>query len=314
LQGVLLLPTLPVLLYKVAGKGRFAMQNRFSIGEMSRLMNIPVKTLRYYDEIGLFKPIEVNRSTGYRYYSTEQFEQVDIIKYLRLLGVPLAEIKAHFTHRRVEYFLDLLRRQEEFIRVKIQELEQTRRRFGSRVEELEQTLTGVKADVMEIRVFPDRQILRLQESVERGPGLEMTVRKLEKLIGAAQSPIFIGKVGLTVSPENLQEGRFQEYNSVFIVVEEPIDQSELSVLLPAGEYACGMFRGGHADSPEPYRRLLQFIEQQGYLMTGEAIERAIIDEFIDQNNQKFRTEIQIPVRKCQGEKKNKGSNFFKDVS
>ena len=71
------------------------MQNRFSIGEMSRLMNVPIKTLRYYDEIGLFKPVEVNRDTGYRYYSTEQFEQLDIIKYLRLLGVPLAEIAAH---------------------------------------------------------------------------------------------------------------------------------------------------------------------------------------------------------------------------
>ena len=55
------------------------MQNRFSIGEMSKLMNIPVKTLRYYDEIGLFKPHEVNRHTGYRYYSTEQFEQLDTI-------------------------------------------------------------------------------------------------------------------------------------------------------------------------------------------------------------------------------------------
>ena len=88
------------------------MQNRFSIGEMSRLMNVPIKTLRYYDEIGLFKPVEVNRDTGYRYYSTEQFEQLDIIKYLRLLGAPLAEIAAHFTQLRVENFLQLLKRQE----------------------------------------------------------------------------------------------------------------------------------------------------------------------------------------------------------
>ena len=87
------------------------MQNRFSIGEMSRLMNVPIKTLRYYDEIGLFKPVEVNRDTGYRYYSTEQFEQLDIIKYLRLLGAPLAEIAAHFTQLRVENFLQLLKRQ-----------------------------------------------------------------------------------------------------------------------------------------------------------------------------------------------------------
>ena len=88
------------------------MQNRFSIGEMSRLMNVPIKTLRYYDEIGLFKPGEVNPQNGYRYYSTEQFEQLDIIKYLKFLGVPLSEIRTHFAHRQVDYFLQLLKKQE----------------------------------------------------------------------------------------------------------------------------------------------------------------------------------------------------------
>ena len=151
------------------------MQNRFSIGEMSRLMNVPVKTLRYYDEIGLFKPIEVNRQTGYRYYSTEQFEQLDIIKYLRLLGVPLAEITAHFTHRRVEHFLQLLKRQEEAIGDKIRELELTRRKFGSRIAELESALTGVEIGVPIIKHFPERKILshgqRPQQHVHahRGP-------------------------------------------------------------------------------------------------------------------------------------------------
>jgi len=59
--------------------GWFEMKNRFSIGEMSILHNVPVKTLRYYDEIGLFKPIEVDSNNRYRYYSTEQFEQLNTI-------------------------------------------------------------------------------------------------------------------------------------------------------------------------------------------------------------------------------------------
>ena len=210
------------------------MQNRFSIGEMSKLMNIPVKTLRYYDEIGLFKPHEVNRHTGYRYYSTEQFEQLDIIKYLRLLGVPLSEIRAHFTHRRVEYFLHLLQRQEASINEKIHELEMTRRKFGSRIKELQEALSGTRTEVPEIRFFPERQVLRVQESVQSGPSLEMSVRKLEKLIGARQSPIFIGKVGLTVSEENMLQGNFLEYSSVFILLEDSSDETEFAVTVPAG--------------------------------------------------------------------------------
>ena len=273
------------------------MQNRFSIGEMSRLMNVPIKTLRYYDEIGLFKPVEVNRDTGYRYYSTEQFEQLDIIKYLRLLGAPLAEIAAHFTQLRVENFLQLLKRQEKTIDEKIRELQQTRQKFGSRIAELEQALQGTEVGIPVIKRYPARRIIRLQASVRRGPGLEMMIRKLEKLIGGTHSPIFIGKVGLTVSAENLMQENFQEYSSVFILMEEPMPESSLSAILPAGEYACLLFQGSHNDSTEPYRRLLSFVERQGRRLHGEAVERAIVDEFISGDSKHYLTEIQLPVRK-----------------
>ena len=42
------------------------------IGEFSRLSQVTVKTLRYYDEIGLLKPSEIDRFTDYRYYSLDQ--------------------------------------------------------------------------------------------------------------------------------------------------------------------------------------------------------------------------------------------------
>lgn len=274
------------------------MQNKFSIGEMSRLMDTPVKTLRYYDEIGLFKPNEVNAANGYRYYATEQFEQLDIIKYLRLLGVPLAEIKAHFTQRRVEYFLQLLKKQEGAIQEKIRNLESIRRKFGSRIQELQEALTVVKTGMAEIKHFPARHILRLQETVESGPSLELSVRKLDKLIGAAHSHIFIGKVGLMVSEENMHQGRFQEYSSVFIVLEDSAEATDLmTVELPAGEYASIFFHGGHGDSPEYYRRLLEYVYQQGCSISGESIERTIVDEFISKDKEKFLTEIHIPVRR-----------------
>lgn len=273
------------------------MQNRFSIGEMSRLMNVPIKTLRYYDEIGLFKPVEVNRDTGYRYYSTEQFEQLDIIKYLRLLGAPLAEIAAHFTQLRVENFLQLLKRQEKTIDEKIRELQQTRQKFGSRIAELEQALQGTEVGIPVIKRYPARRIIRLQASVRRGPGLEMMIRKLEKLIGGTHSPIFIGKVGFTVSADNLLQENFQEYSSVFILMEESMAESSLSAILPAGEYACLLFQGSHNDSTEPYRQLLSFVARQGRRLHGEAVERAIVDEFISGDSNRYLTEIQLPVRK-----------------
>ena len=39
----------------------------FKIGEFSKLVHISVTTLRYYDQVGLLKPVEIDRFTGYRY-------------------------------------------------------------------------------------------------------------------------------------------------------------------------------------------------------------------------------------------------------
>ncbi|MCI5941952.1 helix-turn-helix domain-containing protein [Lactobacillus sp. AN1001] len=66
---------------------------RLSIGEMSKLSNVSIQTLRYYDQIGLFKPAFVDNSSGYRYYNIDQLFYLDIVKYLRHLELPLKQIK-----------------------------------------------------------------------------------------------------------------------------------------------------------------------------------------------------------------------------
>ncbi|RND01213.1 MerR family DNA-binding transcriptional regulator [Lysinibacillus halotolerans] len=54
----------------------------YSIGEVSKLMNISIKALRYYDKIGLFKPAYVDPNSNYRYYSDFQLYRLDLIKSL----------------------------------------------------------------------------------------------------------------------------------------------------------------------------------------------------------------------------------------
>lgn len=68
------------------------MKNLFTIGEMAELFGINIRTLRYYDGIGILRPETTDPETGYRYYSTRQFERLNTIKYLRALGVSLKKI------------------------------------------------------------------------------------------------------------------------------------------------------------------------------------------------------------------------------
>ena len=65
-----------------------------SIGEFSNICKVSAKTLRYYAEIGLILPDEVNPENGYRYYSIEQLETMLFINRLKSYNFSLEEIKA----------------------------------------------------------------------------------------------------------------------------------------------------------------------------------------------------------------------------
>lgn len=64
------------------------------IGDFARLGRVTVKALRHYDEEGLLRPAEVDRSTGYRLYMPDQLITLSRILQLKDLGFPLNEICA----------------------------------------------------------------------------------------------------------------------------------------------------------------------------------------------------------------------------
>ena len=65
----------------------------FRIGEFSKMSKTTIKTLRYYDEIGLLKPEEIDKFTNYRFYTTEQLVKMHRIQAFRQVGISIDEIK-----------------------------------------------------------------------------------------------------------------------------------------------------------------------------------------------------------------------------
>lgn len=65
----------------------------FRIGSFSQLTGVTVKTLRYYESVGLLQPAEVDRFTGYRSYTLDQMDRLNRIVALKDLGLTLDEIK-----------------------------------------------------------------------------------------------------------------------------------------------------------------------------------------------------------------------------
>lgn len=273
------------------------MKNRFTIGEMSKLHNTPIKTLRYYDEIGLFKPIEIDINNRYRYYSIEQFEKLNTINYLKFLGLSLKEIKKHLEMRDVDYFFNLLKRQKEITEHKIKELELIKKRFENRMKEIQEVKNIQELEVVKIKNIEERKILCLNEKICTKAELELSLRKLENTSNIV-STIMIGRVGLTISMDNIKKMKFDQYNSIFILPEENIYHKELMKTLKNGKYACLYYRGGdHNESEKYYKIMLTYLEKNNYTMSGDAIERIIVDKFISKDEKDYLTEIQIPIKK-----------------
>lgn len=102
----------------------------FSVGEFARLAQVPVKTLRYYDEIGLFAPTDVDPATGYRRYAATQLALLNRILALRALGfrlddirrlvsepVSTAELRGMFLLRRAQVEHDLAQAKSQIIEI-----------------------------------------------------------------------------------------------------------------------------------------------------------------------------------------------------
>jgi len=96
----------------------------FSIKEFSGMCGVEQSTLRYWDDIGLFKPAHRNNDTGYRYYSPEQIILINFIKVLSNLSIPLKDIASVSESRSPEAIMKLMEQQELILDTKISHMQE----------------------------------------------------------------------------------------------------------------------------------------------------------------------------------------------
>lgn len=268
----------------------------FTIGEIATLFNINKKTLRYYDEIDLFKPNYIDEKNSYRYYTTSQFEKLNTIIYLKNIGIPLNTIKSHLDNRSINNTLNLFEIQEGAIEQKIEELKLIQNKVKSRISKIKDSIGYEKINKIIETDIEERTIVVLREEVKTNKDLEISIRKLENKANK-KSSIFLGEVGVSISKERLKNSLFEEYDSTFIFVENKDYNKEMIKILSKGRYVCMRFNGLHDDSDIYYEKLLNYIEKNNYEILEDSIEITLIDSGLTTNASEFVTEIQILVKK-----------------
>ncbi len=277
----------------------------FRIGDFSRLSRVPVKTLRYYDEIGLLKPRGIDRFTRYRYYSVDQLPLLYRILGLKELGFSLEQIA-----RLLEGDISpgQLRRMLEVRRGEIeQQLEQGHyqlKRLEARLKQIEQEGKMPDYEVILKKVDP-RWVASVRGVIssydESGP-------VFDRLFDEAYSYVHrqgVRSPGCGIAVYHEKQGS-DENIEVEALAELPGSipgSSQVQVYeLPAIETAASMVHHGlFATLGKAYAAILAWTQEHGYRVSGPARELYLSFQKDGDQNQ-YVTEIQLPVMKIQQRK------------
>ena len=153
------------------------MKEYYKIGEISNLYNIGTDSLRYYEEMGILHP--KRDDNGYRMYSINDIRKLNIIRELRSIGFSINEIKAHLADFNLQKTKELFIKAIDTIDEKICQLEQLRNQLAERVEDIDYHVNSkINFEIPQICAFPERNILKLSESVQRDDDLDFIIKKI----------------------------------------------------------------------------------------------------------------------------------------
>lgn len=268
----------------------------FQIGDVAEMFHLSVSSLRHYEKIGVLQPEYIDEETGYRYYSTRQFESLNTIRYLRVLDMPLSSIADFLKNRDIDKMREMLRQQRETVLQRQKELEIIEKKIDHRLRQLEDAVSS-ELDKVRIIQTKARRIawLRHNLSIKSYLDLETSIRQLEGQ--QKDAVVFLGKVGVGIAQEKLCRKEYGSYDMVFLLLDD--EDTYQGVVTKLREETCVSVRfcGSHSEAPAYYRKLDEFITQNQFRITGFSQEITMIDYGLTNDTSQFVTEIQIPVQK-----------------
>ena len=189
----------------------------FRIGDVAKMFHISTGTLRHYERIVV--PVFIEEKSSYRYYGIRQFEVLNTIRYLRVLDMPLEQIADFLANRDIQVIEEKLQNQKEMIREKKRQLEVIERKIDHRIHQIQDAASS-KLDEIRMQQTKACRIVWIRDSlkIHSHLDLEYAIRRLEK--DQPDSLTFLGKVGVGISEEKLENGQLDAYDRVFLVLDD----------------------------------------------------------------------------------------------
>ncbi len=143
----------------------------FTVGEFSKICQVTIKTLHYYDRIGLLQPSKVDKFTGYRYYNQTQLDKMLLIQRLKRYGFSLVEIAQLMECPDAELLLAKLRRQQHKLKQQMQSTQLIINELDAHLQSIERTgniMEYQKNYEIKLLETPNRAVLTCRQNMGVG--------------------------------------------------------------------------------------------------------------------------------------------------
>lgn len=267
----------------------------YRIGEFSKMVKLTVKTLRFYDDVGLLKPAYTDEFTGYRYYTMQQLFPVQQIIALRQAGFSIQEIQYVLSGKNLTELLE--RKHIELTAEKEQANQRLLRLASIKQYYLEEQKMDYHAIV---KTIPEQIVYSKELLVKDFSDYQTLIPAIGEEI-AACNPTLKCAVPDYCYVEYI-DGEYKEHNFHVKYVEavETFGKETKDIkfqTLPETQVACVMHKGAYENLREAYAYLMKWIDSNDYQIVGNAREQYIDGCWNQTDVSNYLTEVQFPVRK-----------------
>jgi DNA-binding transcriptional MerR regulator len=270
----------------------------FKIGDFSKLSRVSVRMLRYYDEMALLKPAQVDLFTGYRYYTASQLTRLNRILALRDLGLSLEQVAQLLND-------DLSPEQlRGMLKLKRSELRQQLAAGQEQLESIERWLAQEEVIIPRYNVvLKEVEPLRVAQARAKAPTMQTIGSTLGQLFDAVMSFISSNGAkftspGITVYYDEVMVEQDVDVGVCMGIGGEATDTEQVKVITLPGypSVASIIHHGPFNGLGGAYQALITWIEANHYQICGQTRELNLeYERGGDQTN--FVTEIQVAVTK-----------------
>ncbi len=261
----------------------------FSAAQFAALCGTTKRTLRYYEQLGIFRPAAVLEN-GYRRYSHEQYDAFMVISALQQIGMSLEEIGRFMAGRTPGSLAAVLRRQ-------LGQLEQQQARLArlntlleNRLELVEQA-AGAVCGRVEARDVPAETLVlsRPVDSSARVVYRRALYAHLEQCKDLAEGFPF----GAMLDARRVRAGDSATYAYFFTKVTAPPPAGVPVHEKPAGRYACVYLRGDYRNAADACAALVGYAAARGLGLGPYFYKEGIVDEIASASAAGYLTQISV---------------------